>query len=186
MGRIGFLFPFIVLACVVFALENCGTAAMVISAMVFHELGHFIAIRLTGGNILNTSSSFVGAKIGYASTGLSCRREILVYLAGPCAGAIVGMIGHYFGFLGFARLSFFMSLLNLLPAMPFDGGCILASLLPYDKSRRVLIATGVCVGLVLCVLGLYFVYMGKNFTVFASGIGVFVGLMGKSSLQQGQ
>jgi hypothetical protein len=32
-------------------------------------------------------------------------------------------------------------------------------------------------------LGLYFVATGKNFTVFASGIGVFAGLMGKSSLQ---
>ncbi|MBO5973266.1 MAG: hypothetical protein J6Q16_01045 [Clostridia bacterium] len=186
MGKTGFLFPFIVLACVVFALENCGTAVSIISAMIFHELGHFAAIRLTGGNILSTSSSFVGAKIGYSSAGLSRRREILVYLAGPCAGATAGIIGHYLGFYDFAQLSFFMSLLNLLPAMPLDGGCILASLLPYDKSRRILIATGVCVGLVLCVLGLYCVAVGKNFTVFASGIGVFVGLVGKSSLQQGQ
>ena len=183
MGKTGFLFPFIVLACVVFALENCGTAVSIISAMIFHELGHFLAIRLTGGSILSASSYFVGAKIGYSSVGLSRRREILVHLAGPCAGAATGMIGHYLGFFDFAHLSFFMSLLNLLPAMPFDGGCILASLLPYDKSRRILIVTGVCVGFVLCILGLYFVAIGKNFTVFASGIGVFACIVGKSSLQ---
>lgn len=183
MGKIGLLFPFILLACVVFALEDFGTAASVISAMIFHELGHFTAIGVTGGKVLNTSSSGVGAKIGYSSNGLSRRREILVYLAGPCAGAIVGIIGQYFGFIKFAQLSFFMSLLNLLPAMPFDGGCILASVLPYDKSRTVLVISGVCVGFVLCILGLYFVAIGKNFTVFASGIGVFACLVGKSPLQ---
>lgn len=183
MGKTGFLFPFILLACVVFALEDLGTAASVISAMMFHELGHIAAIGMTGGKVLNTTSSGVGAKIGYSSNGLSRRREILVYLAGPCAGAIAGMIGNYFGFFGFAQLSFFMSLLNLLPALPLDGGCILATVLPYDKSRTVLVISGVCIGFVLCILGLYFVATGKNFTVFASGIGVFAGLMGKSSLQ---
>ena len=183
MNRASFLFPFVLLACVIFALENYQTALALIAAMLFHEVGHIMAIKSFGGKVFKTSTSSVGANIEFAMDNLSLWREILVYAAGPCAGIIMGIIGYFLGFVIFAYVSFYISALNLLPCVPFDGGGILSSVLPYEKSYRVLKFLSIFIGLLMCIVGLYFIKNGGNFTVFVSGIGVFVSLVCKSSLQ---
>ena len=181
MSKSSFLFPFVLICCVVFALEKSAVAFAVILAMLIHECGHIIAIKLTGGNLSGSSVSSVGACIACSGSKLSLRQEILVYIAGPCAGAVSGLIGYFLGFTEFAWVSFYLSALNMLPAVPFDGGCILGSLC--GAQTKITCISSIIVGLLLCVVGLYLIYFGGNFTVFASGIGVFVSLVGKSSLQ---
>ncbi|MBR4304037.1 MAG: hypothetical protein IKT81_01765 [Clostridia bacterium] len=181
MNKSAFLFPFVLLGCVVFALENSATAIAIVLAMLIHECGHMLAIKITGGNMLGASVSSVGACISCSGSNLSLRQEILVYIAGPCAGAISAIAGHYLGFELFAWVSFGLSVMNMLPSVPFDGGCILRSVC--GGTTKFLVISSVIVGLILCLLGLYSVWSGGNFTVFAAGIGVFVSLVGKSSLQ---
>lgn len=183
MNKAKFLFPFVLLACVIFALENSKTAFALVAAMVFHEIGHIMAIRLFGGKVCNTSSSSVGANIEFTMVNMSLLKNIIVYAAGPLFGALCGIIGYYLGFMMFAWISFYLSFLNLLPSVPFDGGGILGTVLHCEKSRRILTFFSIVIGLFLCVIGLYGIKTGGNFTFFVSGIGVFVSLICKSSLQ---
>ena len=151
--------------------------------MAIHELGHILVIKVCNGKIYSTQASSVGANISFLNRSLSRRQDVAVYAGGPCAGAVAGLAAYAAGFYDFANMSFCLSVLNLLPSVPFDGGGILSSVLPYELSGKVLRITSILTGLILCIVGFCGLIKGGNFTVLASGIGVFISLMGKTSLQ---
>lgn len=183
MSRAGVVLPFALLCCLIFALENLPIALSIVGAMTVHELGHIIAIHMCGGRVSGVLSSSVGANLICSLDRHSLRRDVLIFISGPCAGAVAGMAGYFCGLYEFAWISMYLTVLNLLPAVPFDGGCILKTVLPCGSAEKILTVSSIITGLVLCIVGLYFIAGGYNFTVFASGIGVFLSMAGKSSLQ---
>jgi Zn-dependent protease len=135
-------------------------------AVLVHELGHALALRLSGGRIRELRLEPGGFCIRYASRP-DRRGEILSAAAGPAAGLLYAPAAACFGPGGelSAGVSLLLSVFNLLPAPPLDGGRILESLLCARLgSRR---GEGVCrslgfgVGLALCACGLVFALKGK-------------------------
>ena len=66
MSKSSFLFPFVLICCVVFALEKSAVAFAVILAMLIHECGHIIAIKLTGVHVLaiiNSAAKNIGVHV---------------------------------------------------------------------------------------------------------------------------
>lgn len=110
-----------------------GYIAALIGVIFFHELGHFLAMRQFNYN--NTSIFFIplfgGGAVGDKDQ-VSLREEVIVLLAGPVPGLILGLIfailanfiDAFRGLEFLAWMLILINLLNLLPIYPLDGGKI--------------------------------------------------------------
>lgn len=101
-----------------------------IIVLLIHESGHFIAMKLFGYKGVNlTFVPFVGAYVSGESESLSNRNKIVVLLAGPVPGIIMGIIllvwhhqHHQENVYLFAIVFLLQNTFNLLPILPLDGG----------------------------------------------------------------
>ncbi|GJM10947.1 MAG: hypothetical protein DHS20C11_32230 [Lysobacteraceae bacterium] len=109
---------------------------ILIAVLLFHELGHFAAMRLVGYK--QTSIFFIpglGAAASGDDDGVSLWRRILVYLAGPLPGIALAfvLVIQFPGSDGWLYSTIIMLVIlnwfNLLPFMPLDGGQVINALL---------------------------------------------------------
>lgn len=115
------------------------TAVLLLAgAVLFHELGHFLAMRVFG--YADTRIFFIpffgGAASGHKPDA-ALWQEMIVLLAGPVPGIAVGVaviaiwpqaLGHEVGSIAIAVL-IVVNAFNLLPVFPLDGGRIVHRLL---------------------------------------------------------
>ncbi len=95
------------------------------AASLVHELGHFLAVCLCGGNVYEIRVDNCGIKMRIPQ--LSAKSEALCAAAGPTAGALLLLFARWMPRL--ALCGVFQSLYNLIPLFPMDGGRILLGLL---------------------------------------------------------
>ena len=105
LSLMALLFPFRVLA------------GLILAAAV-HELGHLLALRLCGGQVMRIFLRAGGARIEAAP--LKLGRELICILAGPAAGAATILAWRIFPELALAGL--LQTAFNLLPLPYLDGG----------------------------------------------------------------
>lgn len=160
--RIRRSFSVYILILAIFAGVN--TCIGMLVALTIHEACHAAAARLLREPVDCVELAPFGGVMRYkcgmtASKGL---RGALLAMAGPMGNYIVIMIaaamnGRYASLLlsGIARANLSMLILNLLPALPFDGGMILFCLGYYlfDVSAliSILCFAGMLVGFLLCI-----------------------------------
>lgn len=87
-------------------------------AALFHELGHYAAVRLLGGSVVSGEISCHGAKMTAAP--MSPKAELLSVLAGPAASLLLLSMRHLFPRIAICGL--IQGVFNLLPIYPLDGG----------------------------------------------------------------
>ena len=87
-------------------------------ASAFHELCHIFAVKLCRGKVYSLTVGIGGADIQCSN--LSDRLRIFAILSGPVGGLVFSLLGNWFPRV--ALCSFFLSIYNLIPIMPFDGG----------------------------------------------------------------
>jgi len=110
--------------------------AIVTGVVLFHELGHYAAMRAFG---YQDTTIFFIPFVGGAASGrkidATLGQEIVVLLAGPLPGLIVAGAAALLGAGSVPRLNAALwalvgiNLLNLLPILPLDGGRIVHALL---------------------------------------------------------
>lgn len=138
----------LMLALMILVLPMQWVLAAVLAAM-FHELCHYGAARLCGGNVARLRVGTFGAQMEvWELTNLG---ELVCALAGPLGSLSLLLLAHWLP--RTAVCAGFQGLYNLLPVYPFDGGralrCSAALLLP-DK-----VGGKLCEGLeCLCFVGL--------------------------------
>jgi stage IV sporulation protein FB len=101
-----------------------------IVVLLLHESGHFIAMKFFGYKDINmTFVPFAGAYVSGETGNLSNRNKLIVLLAGPLPGIIIGIVllfMHHHNqeevFYLFAIIFLLQNTFNLLPVLPLDGG----------------------------------------------------------------
>ena len=148
---------------------------LAIGAVLLHELGHAFAARSSGHQASIVLYGFGGATT-HRGPALSRARGALISFAGPALGLAVGIplylardsfpstgIGYYAAYSALF-LTLGLSILNLLPIPPLDGGQLLANALPGDAFDRARLAA--LIGLVVAVVGGVVAYgYGLTFSV---------------------
>ena len=111
---------------------------LLIPVLLFHEMGHFVAMRLF--KYRNMKMFFIpllGAAVTGQNYNVAGWKKAIVSLAGPVPGIFVGsalgivalVLGDQPLLLEAAALTVFLNAFNLLPFLPLDGGWIVHVLL---------------------------------------------------------
>ena len=110
------------------------TLVLVLTAVViFHELGHFFAMKYYKYQDLGMFFiPLMGAYVSGKKQEVSQKQSAIILLAGPLPGIILGLLFHFYAdyqdnyFLEkVSWILVFLNLLNLLPVYPLDGGQLL-------------------------------------------------------------
>ena len=137
-----------------FALANgWRLLAVLLSAAVLHEAGHWLALRLLGTRPRGFRLGVCGAVLETDSAALSYGGELTAVLAGPGVNLLCGVALARLGWPVAAGAHLTLGCFNLLPVRPLDGGralCLALSwLLGPAAGERITCAAGALTALML-------------------------------------
>lgn len=162
---------FLLFAALLFFFDTTGLVSAAVPAAVVHELGHVLALGLCGCRITRLEMRILGFSMNYSGS-LTRGQEILAASAGPMAGIIFAALAHLTGtglkseyLLCTADISLILSIFNLLPALPLDGGRVLACVI--GERRAIWATTAVACALMLS--GLLLITKGYGAAMIVSG-----------------
>lgn len=117
---------------------------LILTAVVlFHEMGHFVAMKYFGYADLGIFFiPLLGAYVSGSKQQVSQKQSAVIFLAGPLPGILLGVLFHfiadanqYFFLEKISWILIFLNLLNLLPIYPLDGGQLLNKVFLNDNDR---------------------------------------------------
>lgn len=151
----------------------------ILAVLLLHEGGHFLMMKLFGyENVRMLFIPLMGAFVHGTKKHYSQRQSLLVILAGPLPGIVLGTVFWLLAiewnipWMGeVAMLSFVLNVVNLLPFQPLDGGKILQVLL-FGRAEllQVILAFSASMGLIA--LGFFFEMYGVMIFGFLMGFQV--------------
>ena len=146
-----------------------------LSAFALHEAGHLLMAKMWGITIQEIEITPLGGVI--IMEGAEKRpphQRFLIAFAGPFfsfLGCVLSAALYNAGEIPlqfaahFARMSFLLCLLNLIPVLPLDGGrmarVVLNSFFPYSFVTRILTGGAFLLGILLCGVTFYFAFAGR-------------------------
>ncbi len=116
----------------VYYLGGLSWTGLWIGAVGLHELGHILALLLLKVPVYSGRVSLAGACIDTGA--MTYGQEMVAALAGPMVGLLPLLFWKYIP--QFAIVSLLLSLINLLPLYPLDGGRALACALQLWTTPR--------------------------------------------------
>ena len=113
-------------------------AVILYLAILLHEASHAVVARRFGAQVSSITLHFLGGMTAVEGESRSPKQEFWVAVVGPLTSIAVGLVslGAWFlvppglvrvGIEGMAGANLLIGVLNLLPAMPLDGGRVLMS-----------------------------------------------------------
>ena len=146
-------------------LKGIDAVAAFLAALVIHEAAHATVSSALGVHVYSLEVMPFGCAAHMESfTVISGGKEIAMALAGPLANIVAAAAVYVAGRIGyggqfasaFFQSSVMLGAMNLLPALPLDGGRVIATLLALGmpRQRAVKITAGVGVAVSLAMLGM--------------------------------
>ena len=155
-------------------------------ALTLHELAHAAAARAFGCRIRAMELAPYGAALRLSDTALSPHAEWCVASAGPlCSFLVAGAAASVLCLFpatgvrmrAFLTFNLLLGLINLLPALPLDGGrivkCALAPRLGDDRAARATALSGVCIAAAM-LAGAVFAAVNGIYNLTLPVMGVFL------------
>ena len=162
--------PAVAALALIYYLSPVDKLMAVLLPVLVHELGHILALRLLGLRICHFRVEMKGLCIGYRGYA-GALGHTMAAAAGPAFGLFYALGAsllagrHQSSWLELtAGVSLLLSVFNLLPALPLDGGRILyhilSALLGENQAERVSDIVSLAVGTILLGLGAYLMFCG--------------------------
>ena len=157
-----------------------GQPGIVLLPVLAHEAGHLAALRLLGLPVRELRLELAGLRIDCVGSGKPSE-EIAAALAGPAAGLLYAVLAFWIsGKLDSAAaelsagVSLLLSLFNLLPLQPLDGGRVLSALaeagLGGENGRRLAYRISLLGSAMLLLAGLWFLFRGEGAALALAGV----------------
>lgn len=113
------------------------TVLLLIPVLLFHEAGHYVAMKLCGyRNLKMFFIPLLGAAVSAESLSVPSWKKVFVSLAGPVPGialgialGIIGMVQQIEWLHEISMMLIILNGINLVPILPFDGGWVVHALL---------------------------------------------------------
>lgn len=120
-------FSFLVFAALIFLIRDVDVIWGFFSVCMIHEIGHGLAICLSGGRISTVTFYGMGIIMVPCRSGLlPMKKELFILLSGPAVNIILYLLLRGNGeFEAFALLNLCAAVFNLLPYSSLDGGAVL-------------------------------------------------------------
>ncbi len=156
---VGSMLLFLLAFGIAFSIE---TVLMVIVVLIIHELGHALAMRAFGYRDLQVLFiPFIGAVASGKKEDVAPWQEVVVLLAGPIPGILIGTWLRVSGLATgnellytFANIMILLNYLNLLPFVPLDGGRVM-SIVFFDRFPTVQFAFSTASSVAIGAAGIY-------------------------------
>ena len=128
----------VLLFALMYFFDGSGIVSAALPAVLVHELGHVLFLRLRGKRLTRVRVALSGLVLDYAGS-LYGLDALLCCGAGPLFGLVYAAAAsaaqsRFFRLSG--TVSLLLSLFNLLPVLPLDGGRIVAALAGVGSARR--------------------------------------------------
>jgi len=189
IGALRIKYGFVALLAAGFFFDSSGLMIYSLAAAILHEIGHYGALRLTGGSAFKLELSLTGGVVSTDYPQENTAAQLFMLLAGPAANLFLalgcGYAGNFTGSSGlsaFAGINFVLGTFNLLPALPLDGGqalsCLLLRLFGEKRARAAVAAISAFIAALLTVAGAIVLFnTGYNLTLLAAAALIFVGVV---------
>lgn len=191
LGKLTVSAGFIFLLAALYYFDQQGVLPWFLLACAVHEAAHWLALRLAGGQIQALRLTAVGAEMKIQDRALlSYPAELLAVLAGPAANLLLAIGAAQAGRLlelvplyTLSGVSFVLSLFNLLPAVPLDGGRAVFLLLSWMGlpwlAERVERTLSLVTAAAVTAAGGALLYCGGGFTLLIVGFWLLAGTLGR-------
>ncbi len=161
-------------------LDNTGLIIPTYFAVLFHEAGHLVFMRL-----FNRAPKRIVLRVGAANIEgdyyKTDFKSFIIYLAGPAVNFITSLICFFVytlsknpAFLKNCLVMLSVGIFNLIPAVGLDGGSMLYFVLSKGvsskKAELALKIISIFISVTLVILGLYNFCFQKNFSLALMGI----------------
>lgn len=179
---------FLLVAALLFYLDRENLLPWIAAAAALHELGHYVAVRLTGGRVQRLHLSLTGADMKLDPRHpISYGGGLAVLLAGPASNLLLALLCIQLGrgwdtLYVLAGLSLSLGCFNLMPIYPLDGGrallLILTAFLPPHWAQRVAWGCSMLLVSILLAAGGSLLYQGgDNPTLLCMALWLLSGLL---------
>ncbi|MDD2493825.1 MAG: hypothetical protein PHE29_01395 [Tissierellia bacterium] len=132
----------------------------IVIALTIHEFGHLIAAFLLKIKLQRFKITLFGFNLSADLENIKLYKKNILFFAGPFSNIIVFCILKYTKYYNFAQINLFLSLINMIPILPLDGGnickTILDSIIDSISVCRYMIMTN-CF-FIVCFLVLFYFY----------------------------
>ena len=182
----------LLLGALLYCTASFSELAALLPPLIVHELGHIVALRLYGLRIRRVSAELRGLCIEYGGLSTPLGHAVSA-LAGPVAGLAYAFAASYFAartgnelLTLSAGISLLLSLFNLLPILPLDGGRIFSiiaeELLGSRRGDMLTKALSLTLSTMLLMAGTYFMWRGVGTALTLSALWLLLAQPDKATL----